>query len=72
MDAFKAIMVTRIDKVIGLINHYKFVKQLIMYLNFLYSNKKNLTHMYETCKAFYRVNKQDQTLITYFMAFKKI
>lgn len=40
-------------------------------LEFLYSGKGNLTRIYEVCKSFYRVEKQDQSLINYFMAFKK-
>ncbi|KAL5772609.1 hypothetical protein ACOSP7_012217 [Xanthoceras sorbifolium] len=41
------------------------------YLDFLYSGKGNLSRMYEVCKAFYRAEKQDQSLTNYFMAFKK-
>ena len=33
--------------------------------------KRNLSNMYEVCKAFYHVEKQDQTLINYFMGFMK-
>ena len=46
--------------VIGLINHYEFVKELMDYLEFLYSEKGNLSRMYEVCKVFYCVEKQDQ------------
>lgn len=59
------------SEVIGLINHCEFIKELMDYLKFLYSGKGNLSCMYEVCKFFYRVKKQDQSLINYFMAFKK-
>ncbi|KAL5838389.1 hypothetical protein ACOSQ3_015558 [Xanthoceras sorbifolium] len=59
------------SEVIGLINHCEFVKELMDYLDFLYSGKGNLSRMYEVCKAFYRAEKQDQSLTNYFMAFKK-
>ena len=42
------------------------------YLDFLYSGKGNLSRMFDVCKAFYRAEKQDQSLTTYFMEFKKI
>lgn len=47
------------SKVISLVNHYEFVKELMDYLDFLYSSKGNLIHMYEVYKAFYWANKQD-------------
>lgn len=59
------------SEVIGLINHCEFVKELMDYLDFLYSGKGNLSRMYEVCKAFYRAEKQDQSLTHYFMEFKK-
>ena len=59
------------NEVIGLINHCEFVKELMDYLEFLYSGKGNLSRMYDVCKAFYRAEKQDQSLINYFMVFKK-
>ncbi|KAL5810382.1 hypothetical protein ACOSQ3_027084 [Xanthoceras sorbifolium] len=59
------------SEVIGLINHCEFVKELMGYLDFLYSGKGNLSRMYEVCKAFYRAEKQDQSLTNYFMAFQK-
>ena len=41
------------SEVIGLINHYEFVKELMEYLDFLYSGKGNVSRMFEVCKAFY-------------------
>ena len=59
------------SEVIGLINHYEFVKELMNYLDFLYSRKGNISRVYEVCKSFYRVEKQDRNLTAYFMDFKK-
>ena len=59
------------SEVIGLVNHCEFVKELMDYLEFLYSGKGNLSRMFDVCKAFYRAEKQDQSLTTYFMEFKK-
>ena len=60
------------SEVIGLVNHCEFVKELMDYLDFLYSGKGNLSRMFDVCKAFYRAENQDQSLTTYFMEFKKI
>lgn len=57
--------------VISLVNHCEFVKELMEYLEFLYSGKGNLSWMYDVCKSFYRAEKQDQTLMNYFMTFNK-
>ena len=54
-----------------MINHCEFVKELMDYLDFLYSGKGNISHVYEVCKSFYCAEKQDRTLIAYFMDFKK-
>ena len=56
---------------VGLINHFQFVKELMEYLDFLYSGKRNVSRIYEVCKAFYRVEKQDRSLMSYFMEFKR-
>lgn len=45
------------NEVISLINHCEFIKELMDYLEFLYSGKKNITCIYEICKAFYQVKK---------------
>ena len=54
-----------------LVNHCELVKRLVDYLELLYSGKDNISRMYDVCKAFYRAEKQDQSLMNYFMAFKK-
>ena len=59
------------SEVISLINHCEFVKELMDYLDFLYSGKGNINRVYEVCKAFYRAEKQDRSLTSYFMDFKK-
>ncbi|XP_073158713.1 uncharacterized protein [Henckelia pumila] len=41
------------------------------YLDFLYSGKGNISRIYEVCKTFYRAEKQDRSLTTYFMDFKR-
>ncbi|KAL2497169.1 histone methyltransferase [Abeliophyllum distichum] len=58
-------------EVISLINHCEFVKELLDYLEFIYSGKGNISRIYEVCKAFYRAEKQDKSLINYFMDFKR-
>ena len=60
------------SKVLGLVNHYEFVKKLIDYLEFVFSEKGNVSRIFDVCKAFYRSEKQDQSLTQFFMAYKKI
>ena len=58
-------------EVISLINHYEFVKELMDYLEFLYSGKGNVSRIFDVCKAFHRLEKHDKSLIAHFMEFKK-
>ncbi len=60
------------SEVISLYNHCEFVKNMMDYLEFLYSGKGNISCTYEVCKAFYRVEKQDKSLTAYFMDFKRV
>ena len=60
------------SKVLGLVNHYECVKKLIDYLEFVFSEKGNVSRIFDMCKAFYRSEKQDQSLTQFFMAYKKI
>ena len=60
------------SKVLGLVNHYEFVKKLIDYSEFVFSEKGNVSRIFDVCKAFYRSEKQDQSLTQFFMAYKKI
>ena len=41
------------------------------YLEFVYSGKGNISHMYDVCRAFYRTEKQDRSLTELFMDNKK-
>lgn len=59
------------SEIISLINHCEFVKELMEYSEFLYSGKGNISRIYEVCQAFYRAEKQDKSIMTYFMNFKK-
>ena len=54
-----------------MINHCEFVKELMDYLDFLYCGKGNISRIYDVCKT-YHAEKQDKTLTSYFMDFKKI
>ena len=41
-------------KVLGLVNHCEFVKELMDYLEFVFSGKGNVSCIFDVCKAFYR------------------
>ena len=58
-------------KVLTLINHYEFVKELMRYLEFVYSNKGNISRMFDVCRAFYLTEKQDRSLTELVMDYKK-
>ena len=58
-------------KVLTLINHCEYVKELMKYLEFVYSDKGNISHMFDVCKAFYFTEKHDQSLTKLFMDYKK-
>ena len=59
------------DKVLTLINHCEFVKELTDYLEFVYSRKGNISRNFDLCRTFYRSGKQDQSLTEFFMDYKK-
>ena len=42
------------------------------FLQFVFSGKGNVSRIFDVCKAFYRSEKQDQSLTLFFMAYKKI
>ena len=54
-----------------MVTHCRTVKELMKYLEFLYSGKENISRIHNVCKAFYRAYKSDRTLTKYFMDFKK-
>ena len=45
------------SKVLGLVNHCEFVKELMNYLEFVFSGKGNVSRIFDVCKAFYRLEK---------------
>ena len=58
-------------KVLILINHCEFVKELMDYLEFVYSGKGNISSIFDVCRAFYRSEKQDWSLTEFFIDYKK-
>ena len=58
-------------KLLTLINHCEYVKELIEYLEFVYSGKGNISRIFDVCRAFYRTEKQDLSLTELFMDYKK-
>jgi len=42
------------------------------YLDFLYFGKGNISRIYNICKTFYRAEKEDKSLMAYFMDFKRV
>ena len=59
------------SKVLSLINHCEFVKELMDYLEFVFSGMGNVSCIFDVCKAFYRSEKQDQSLIEFFYGLQK-
>ena len=60
-----------VGKVLTLINYCEFVKELMDYLEFVYSKKGNISLIFDMCRAFYRSEKQDRSLTKFFMDYKK-
>ena len=60
------------NKVPGLVNHCEFVKEVMDYLELVFSGKGNVSRIFDVCKAFYQSEKQDQSLTEFFMDYKKI
>ena len=50
------------SKVLNFVNHCEFVKEIMDYLEFVFSGKRNVSRIFDVCKAFYRSEKQDQSL----------
>ena len=59
-------------KVLTLISHCEYVKELLEYLKFVYSGKGDIARMFDVCRAFYRIEKQDWSLTELIMDYKKI
>ena len=45
------------NKVLSLVNHCEFVKELMDYLEFVFSGKGNVSCIFDVCKTFYRLEK---------------
>ena len=58
-------------KVLTLINHYEYVKELMKYLEFVYYGKGNISCIFDVCRAFIYTKKQDGSLMELFMDYKK-
>ena len=57
-------------KVLTLIIHCEYVKELMKYLEFVYSSKGNIYGIFDVCRAFYRTEKQDWSLTELFIDYK--
>ncbi|KAL6311472.1 hypothetical protein AAG906_012053 [Vitis piasezkii] len=58
--------------IVGLLSHCEFVKELMDYLDFLYSGKGNVSRTYDVWNAFHCPEKGAKSLTAYFMDFKKV
>ncbi|KAJ9548762.1 hypothetical protein OSB04_021305 [Centaurea solstitialis] len=56
----------------SLVSHCEYVKDLMEYLDFLYSGQSNISRIYSVCKSFHRGEQQDRSLTNYVMEFKKV
>ncbi|KAJ9544458.1 hypothetical protein OSB04_024165 [Centaurea solstitialis] len=56
----------------SLVSHCEYVKDLMEYLEFLYSGQSNISRIYTVCKSFHRGEQQDRSLTNYVMEFKKV
>ncbi|KAJ9565708.1 hypothetical protein OSB04_001674 [Centaurea solstitialis] len=56
----------------SLVSHCEYVKDLMEYLDFLYSGQSNISRIYTVCKSFHRGEQQDRSLTNYIMEFKKV
>ena len=45
------------SKVPSLVNHCEFVKELMDYLEFVFSGRRNVSRIFDVCEAFYRSEK---------------
>ncbi|XP_071738958.1 uncharacterized protein [Rutidosis leptorrhynchoides] len=69
---FLQIMNSIESSVTSLVNHCKYVKELMEYLDFLYSGKSNISRIFNVCKSFHRGEQHDRSLMAYVMEFKKV
>lgn len=45
------------SQILCLVNHCEFVKELIFYLDFVFSQKRKMSHIFDLCKVLYRSEK---------------
>lgn len=59
-------------EIVSLINNYKFVKELMNYLNFLFPSKENFSQTFNVHKGFYRLKEGEQFLMTILWTIKDL
>ena len=57
---FLQIRISIDGKVLTLINHSEYVKELMNYLEFVHFGKENISRIFDVCRAFYYSEKQDR------------
>lgn len=60
------------NEVLSLVKQCEFVKELMNYLDSLFSSKGNISQTFDVFKTFYQSKKQDMSLMSYFMCYKRI
>ncbi|XP_038898187.1 uncharacterized protein LOC120085933 [Benincasa hispida] len=59
------------SEVVGLVDHCDFVKELLEFLEFLYSGKEHVYRMFDVYMQFFRVEQKVEFVTSYFMRLKK-
>ncbi|KAK4255599.1 hypothetical protein QN277_008579 [Acacia crassicarpa] len=59
-------------QILASVSHCNIVKEIMDYLDFLFSGKGNFTRIHEVCKGFYRSQQQGRPLKDFFIDFKKL
>ncbi|XP_050229207.1 uncharacterized protein LOC126678346 [Mercurialis annua] len=57
-------------KIVSLVRHCGYCKQIMDYLKSLYLGKGNVSHLYDTYKSFYTTDPQGQSIHDYYMQLK--
>ncbi|TYJ97232.1 putative Polyprotein [Cucumis melo var. makuwa] len=60
------------SEIIGLVDHCESIKELLEFLDFLYSGKEQVQRMFEVCMQFSRAEQKAGSVTNYFMRLKKI
>jgi len=60
------------SEIIGLVDHCESVKELLEFLEFLYSGKEQVHRMFEVCMQFFRAEQKAESVTSYFIRLKKI